>query len=159
MLGAAAAPADGPAYTPDGKMIFPADYRDWIYLSSGMDMAYTEGAEATRHVFDNVFVDRKAATAFTQTGHWPDKTVFVLEIRSGEGAASINKRGLTQTERRGVEVFFGFGGADPAPASQIPKTADCYACHQQHGAVDTTFTQFYPTMLPIAKAKGTVRGD
>jgi hypothetical protein len=38
----------------------------------------------------------------------------------------------------------------------IPTTADCYSCHAAHGAVDTTFVQFYPTLLPIAKSKGTL---
>ena len=33
---------------------------------------------------------------------------------------------------------------------------DCYTCHTQHAAVDTTFVQFYPTLLPIAQSKGTL---
>jgi hypothetical protein len=32
----------------------------------------------------------------------------------------------------------------------------CYSCHEQHAAVDTTFVQFYPTLLEIAKKKGTL---
>jgi hypothetical protein len=38
----------------------------------------------------------------------------------------------------------------------IPTTAGCYSCHSEHGAVNTTFVQFYPTLLPIAKLKGTL---
>ncbi|MDQ1388830.1 MAG: hypothetical protein QOF56_2284 [Acidobacteriaceae bacterium] len=38
----------------------------------------------------------------------------------------------------------------------IPTTAGCYTCHAEHAAVDTTFVQFYPTLLPIAKSKGTL---
>jgi hypothetical protein len=38
----------------------------------------------------------------------------------------------------------------------FPTEAACYSCHAQHAAVDTTFVQFYPTLLPIAKAKGTL---
>ena len=38
----------------------------------------------------------------------------------------------------------------------IPQSADCYSCHTDHAAVDTTFVQFYPTLLPIAIAKGTL---
>ncbi len=33
---------------------------------------------------------------------------------------------------------------------------DCHSCHAQHAAVDTTFVQFYPTLLPIATAKHTL---
>ena len=38
----------------------------------------------------------------------------------------------------------------------VPTTATCYSCHQDHGAVDSTFVQFYPTLLPIAKSKSTL---
>jgi hypothetical protein len=38
----------------------------------------------------------------------------------------------------------------------IPTTADCYSCHAEHAAVDTTFVQFYPTLLPIAENKRTL---
>jgi len=38
----------------------------------------------------------------------------------------------------------------------IPVTAACYSCHAAQGAADTTFVQFYPTLLPIANSKGTL---
>jgi hypothetical protein len=38
----------------------------------------------------------------------------------------------------------------------IPQAASCYSCHAAHAAVDTTFAQFYPTLLPVAQAKGTL---
>ena len=38
----------------------------------------------------------------------------------------------------------------------IPTSTDCYSCHAAHAAVDTTFVQFYPTLLPIATSKGTL---
>ena len=38
-----------------------------------------------------------------------------------------------------------------------PKTQDCYSCHEQNGAVDTTFVQYYPTLVDLAKAKGTFK--
>jgi hypothetical protein len=38
----------------------------------------------------------------------------------------------------------------------IPMSEDCYACHRDHAAVDTTFVQFYPTLLPLATQKGTL---
>ena len=51
-------------------------------------------------------------------------------------------------------AFFGFG--DGKTAKMIPTTAGCYSCHSEHAAVDTTFVQFYPTLLPVAKVKGTL---
>ena len=47
-------------------------------------------------------------------------------------------------------AFFGFDGALSGPSTQIPFEAACYACHQAHAAADTTFVQFYPTLLPVA---------
>ena len=38
----------------------------------------------------------------------------------------------------------------------LPKEMECYSCHEQHAAVDTTFVQFYPTLLEIAKKKNTL---
>jgi len=121
-------------------------------------------------MFDNVFVNPEAYKAFLQTGTWPDKTMLVLEVRGAGSNASINKSGHFQTpELMGREVhvkdearfgetgkwaFFRFESGDKG--MQLPKEASCYSCHQQHGAVDTTFVQFYPTLLGIAKEKGTL---
>jgi hypothetical protein len=51
-------------------------------------------------------------------------------------------------------AFFGFD--DKKLAKMVPVEAACYSCHASHAAVDTTFVQFYPTLLPIAKSKGTL---
>ena len=157
-----------PQYTTDGHLKFPEQYREWIYLSTGFDMSYNPAMRRGHDLFDSVFVNRESYRAFVETGQWPDKTVLVLEVRGAEGKGSINKAGSYQSvSRMGVEVhvkdesrfqdkwaFFGFSGTEPS--TMIPKTEDCYSCHAQHAAVDTTFVQFYPTLLPIARAKGTM---
>jgi hypothetical protein len=167
---AASPPPSAARFTADGKMEFPADYRTWIYLSTGMDMSYVESPEASEtHIFDSVFVNRDAFDAFQKTGTWPDHTVMVLEARRGVQNGSINKKGRFQTDKLAMEVhvkdtarfkdtngwaFFGF--RDDKPAPMIPAKAGCIACHEAHGAVDTTFVQFYPTMLPKAQALKTL---
>src|SRR3984885_187426 len=157
-----------PEYTSDGQMKLPEHYREWIYLSTGFDMSYSaSGMDMGHHMFDNVLVDPEAYKAFAATGTWPDKTMFVLEARRAEGKGSINLRGNFQgSDIMGLEVhvkdarfpgnwaFFGFG--ESKAAKMIPTTAGCYSCHSDHGAVDTTFVQFYPTLMPIAKLKGTL---
>ena len=172
LLTGATGGSSGPRYTPEGALIPPADYREWIFLSAGLDMSYSEGASAPEHsMFDNVFVDPVAWAAFKRTGHWPDKTVFVLEVRGASARGSINKQGHYQTDELvGLEAhvrddsrlqggwgFFVLEG--DRPARQLPSSAQCYACHEAHGAVDTTFTQFYPTAKPIAVRAGTFRAD
>ena len=92
----------------------------------------------------------------------------MLEVRGAETKGSINHAGKFKNgDLMGMEVhikdearfpgkwaFFGFD--DEKPAKMIPTSADCYSCHQQHAAVDTTFVQFYPTLLQVAKKKNTL---
>ena len=155
-------------YTADAQLKLPEHYREWVYLTSGFDMSYNPaGMEMGHHMFDNVFVNPEAYKAFVETGTWPDKTVLVLESRLAAGKGSINQKGNYQSDIMGIEVhvkdearfpgkwaFFGFG--DRKTGQLMPATAICYSCHATHGAVDNTFVQFYPTLLPIAKSKATL---
>jgi hypothetical protein len=161
--------ARGPAYTADGRLIPPGDYREWVFLSSGLDMSYNAKAMASSTpVFDNVFVNPEAYRAFRASGTWPDKTQFVLEVRSSSSKGSINHRGHFQNDEilgmemhvKDTERFDGgwafFDIEDSQPATRIPVDTSCYACHREHAAVDTTFVQFYPTLLSIAREHGTL---
>jgi hypothetical protein len=159
---------DGPRYS-GGQLLKPENYREWIYLSSGFDMSYKAVANPEHHMFDNVFVEPAAYKGFLRTGTWPDKTMLVLEARAAEGNGSINQHGNYQgIDVMGLEVhvkdtarfaggwaFFSFN-ENAKQASMIPVREDCYACHSTHGAVDSTFVQFYPTLLPVAQARGTL---
>lgn len=169
-----AALPDGPAYTADGQLKYPAGYNEWVFLGAGLDMSYTSDAEmAMGSMFNSVYVNPSAYRAFKQAGQWPEGTVMVLENRGATGASSINKRGKTETsELMGMEVhvkdtarhkgdgwaFYGFGQpADRTSSGRlIARPATCYTCHEAHGAVDTTFAQFYPNALEIAKDKHTL---
>ena len=164
----AAATASVPNYAANGDMLPPTNYREWIYLSSGVDMSYTANP-ANMTMFDNVFVNPEAYRSFVATGTWPDKTVLVLEVREAMSKGSINQSGHYQgTHVMGFEVhvkdearfpgkwgFFDFD-APGANGTLFPQTASCYSCHAAHAAVDTTFVQFYPTLLPIAHDKKTL---
>jgi hypothetical protein len=100
--------------------------------------------------------------------------MFVIEQRAASSKGTVNKGsvGRYQSDLIGIgaEVkdrsrapegewaYFTFGAnSDTAPV--LPKTAACYACHSQNAAVENTFVQFYPTLLPIARAKGTLNAS
>lgn len=168
-----AAESDAPAYAANGDLLPPAHYREWIYLTSGIDMSYNPKAQAADHsMFDNVFVNPAAYRSFVATGTWPDKTVLVMEVRGARSKGSINRRGQYQgTDLMGMEVhvkdekrfpgkwaFFDFDSPEKN-GTLIPSGAPCYSCHLAHGAVDTTFVQFYPTLLPIAEQKKTLSAE
>lgn len=167
LLKSATPPAgSGPDYTSDGDLKLPEDYRTWTYLTTGFDMSYNPSMNMDHHMFDNVFVNPEAYNSFLATGTWPDKTVLMLEGRMAEGNVSINKSGNFQgtdvmgreahvkDQARGGWAFYIFGNSKTAKI--VDRSMACYTCHSEHAAVDTTFVQFYPTLLPIAKQKGTL---
>lgn len=156
-----------PVYTKDGDLVPPLQYREWIYLTTGLGMNYTPKA-SDMPSFDNVFVNPEAYRAFQATGTWPDKTVIMLEGRKAQSKGSINQSGHFQSggiigleihikdESRFPGKWAFFDVASETKATLIPSNAPCYTCHADHAAVDTTFVQFYPTLLPIAQKKGTL---
>ena len=166
----------GPEYTSDAQLKFPQDYREWVFLSSGSGMTYGPLAEAVHSgppLFDNVFVNPESYRTFLETGGWPDKTVFVLEVRNSESHASINNGGHFQRDLVGIEAevkdssaasgtwtFYGFtlnSGKPAGAAKAIPRTASCYSCHAANTAVENTFVQFYPVLYDVAEQKGTLK--
>jgi hypothetical protein len=156
-----------PRYTSNGSLQLPTDYREWVFVSAGLGMTYRPQASVSTQEhpsFENVFVTRAAYQAFVKTGKWPEKTMFILEIRSSDSKGSINKGGHYQSGIAAIEAevkeagkwtFYAFGrsGTEGKP---LARTESCYTCHAQNGAVDNTFVQFYPTLLPLAREKGTV---
>ena len=155
-------------YNKDGSMVLPTDYREWVFLSSGINMTYGPAAGTNDHPrFENVFVNPAVYQAFLKNGTWPDKTVLMLEIRDSDSKVSINKDGRVQTKVAAIEAhvkdssrggwaFYGFqgGGQEGKP---FPRTAECFSCHERNGAVDSTFIQFYPTLVETARKHGTYK--
>ena len=160
------APSDQPQVTKDNKLLRPANYREWIYLSSGLGMDYGKARNDIGQ-FTNVFVAPSAYRQFLATGRWPNKTMFVLEERTASSRGSINKSGHYQTELAGLSAsvkdenrfpekwaYFSFPSAEGASAEAFPKPM-CWDCHHEHGAVENTFVQFYPTLKAVAQKFGT----
>jgi Cytochrome P460 len=174
---AAAAPLavdDGPQYSNGTNLTRPANYREWVFLSSSLDLNYPPpGAPPGPQRFDNVFVNPSSYRLFMQTGKWPDKTIFVLEFREAAKEASPDRPGKFQTAMAGIEAevkdsrfpdgwaFFAFGPPGPANAGVAPLSGDtvarCIDCHTKHTAVERTFVQFYPTLFEAAKGHGTIK--
>jgi hypothetical protein len=168
---------DGPQYMKGTNLIRPANYREWVFLSSSLGLTYQPPGGAAVSpappIFGNVFVNPSSYRSFMQTGKWPDKTIFVLEFRQSATEASVSKDGRFQTSMAGVEAevkdarfpdgwaFFNFGQPGSQDAGIAPLSAEraapCVECHTQHTAVERTFVQFYPTLFEVAKRLGTVK--
>jgi hypothetical protein len=156
------------------RLVRPVDYREWPFLGSGLGLTYMEANAANAAPpFTNVFVNPSSYRSFIETGTWPNQTVFVLESRRSETNAAPNVGGRFQGEMLGLEAevkdarfsdgwaFFNFGRAPALSTDAAPLTGNavstCIECHTQHTAVERTFVQFYPTLLEVARRKGTLK--
>jgi hypothetical protein len=160
-----------PEFTADGKLTRPVDYRRWVFVSSGFGMSYNPSAGGNGSPeFTNVFVTPSSYEYFQTNGKWPDKTMFVLEIYSSTSNGSINKHGSFQSAFQGLDVevkdesrfadkwaYFGFEGDEKTANAATPSKNACWNCHEQNAAVEHSFVQFYPELLKIARAKGTIK--
>jgi len=184
LLLAATAPClagPAPSFDSAGELERPADFREWVHLTTGLDMFYGPVASATRgergSVFTNVYVTPEAYREFMRSGRWPEKTMFILEARRAETAASIDNVGKSQGALLAIESavkdvarfgtnassngwgYFTFDGPNgPKESARVlPTSASCYECHATNTAVDNTFVQYYPTLFEVAKRLGTVK--
>ena len=101
----AAVRAEGPSIR-DGKVAFPEAYREWVFVSAGLGMAYGPNAPSpgAPQSFTNVYVNPASYRAFLSSGKWPDRTMFVLEIRNSATQGSINRSGSYQTDLVAIEA-------------------------------------------------------
>jgi hypothetical protein len=169
--------ADGPQYENGKSLVLPADYRSWPFLGAGLGMTYdgergTLG-DAPDPRFTHAFVNPTAYRHFMDTGSWPDGTVFILEFRGSQSEGSINRAGRFATNLVFLEAevkdsrfpdgwaFYRFGPGNDLSRVAEPlagaAAAPCVECHSEHAAVERTFVQFYPTLLEVARRKGTLK--
>jgi Cytochrome P460 len=54
-------------------------------------------------------------------------------------------------------AYFNFDGEEKSASAAAPAKNECWKCHERNAAVEHSFVQFYPEMLKVAKAKGTIK--
>ncbi|HUQ92067.1 MAG TPA: cytochrome P460 family protein [Bryobacteraceae bacterium] len=154
-----------PAFTEGGRLLRPEGWREWMFVGANLGMGYTESkAAAPRTNYHNIYIQREAYKEYAQTGKFPDKTMLVMEVFSMGTNASINKQGSFADKAIGIEValkdekrfpekwayfnFIGEGGKPMADSGAMRKDA-CWKCHNEHGASDNVFVQFYPMLRDV----------
>ena len=171
--------SNAPQFNDKGELLHVPDYRDWVWLTSGLDMTYDDNGRRAGPAsevdeprpFDNVFVKPESYREFLRTGAWPDKTMFVLEIRMSKTKVHPNQSGYVQGDLVGMSAsvkdvkrfgdkkwayFAMMHGGHAHPGMKMDTDA-CWSCHNRNGAVDNTFVQFYPTLKTVAQEKGTYK--
>ena len=156
-------------FTPDGELLRPEGYRQWIFVGASLGMSYEETRGSAAEMphgarFHNVYIQPEAYRHFARTGEFPDKTILVMEVLSAGSNASINKQGRFEEQSIGIEAavknigrlpedwsYYSFiGPGDRALAKAKPFAKDtCWTCHRRHGEVDNVFVQFYPVLRDV----------
>jgi hypothetical protein len=89
---------------------------------------------------------------------YADGTMFLLSFYRAEGKSEPQLPGFVQGARYSQEIhvidkarfsdgsgFFMFPNRN-ATSSPLPAGNECITCHNEHGAFDGTFIQFYPDL-------------
>lgn len=160
LLAASTLFSQAPQYASKSVLKAPANYRDWYFVGSNLGISYSENANKDAN-FKNIYIPRTAADAFKKTGIFPEKTMLVMEVYRPTTDASPAKQGQFEGKFVGIEVavkdqdavpegwayynFIGNNGQQNPTAKANPKQA-CWSCHNEHGAKDNVFVQFYPRL-------------
>jgi len=160
LLATLALDAQIPQYTSNAVLKSPVNYRDWYFVGSNLGISYSENAGKDPN-FKNIYIPRAAADTFKKTGTFPEKTMLVMEVYQPKSDASPAKQGQFEGKFVGIEVavkdkdavaegwayynFIGDNGEQKQTAKAFGKQA-CWSCHNEHGAKDNVFVQFYPRL-------------
>ena len=150
--------------TSDGKLLKPADLANWVFLGTSLGMGYNPGSfnAARPGQFQVVLMEPNAYEQFIATRRYAPGTMLMLAFYDADTQKrSINQNGFTQSELTNYEihlidpgkapdgrVFYMFN-RDSTEGSPLPPGNGCVQCHNEHGAYDGTFAQFYPTIRPL----------
>jgi hypothetical protein len=160
-----------PAARFEGKdtLLRPEGYREWVFVGSSSGLRYDKDdgkPQSEKPEYKNVYIDPASYREYVKTKTFPQGTVFVLESASGETKNEPGLRGSFQKEFVGLIAavkdrerfadgwaYFRFTdtpGKLLEKAKPFAKSA-CFDCHQQKGAEDNVFTQFYPVLRATSK--------
>ncbi|MGI9433455.1 MAG: cytochrome P460 family protein [Geminicoccaceae bacterium] len=176
-VSAKAAEINRAAFTAEGAVKIPQNWREWIYVGTPLTPNALNGGEAPFPEFHNVYIEPSAWEHYKTSGEFADGTqiakelVSVRENDNDEDGSSIevSGQGYFQGEFIGLEltvkdtekfadqpggwVYYSFGH-QPEPYEQTAEpfpAEDCNSCHEANAEEDFVFTQFYPVLRGAKK--------
>ena len=155
-----------PQFDSSGALIRPTNFEHWTFVGSNIGMTYSNDHQQGPGEFHNVYTQSEAFDTYRSTGHFPEKTMFLLVVYQPAQKASINKGGYFEGEMTDLAVsvkdssrfkegwaYFSFGeGGDLAETAKPLPATMCFSCHDQHADDDHVFVQFH-TILRSARHK------
>ncbi len=163
----AQAPLSAAQYSTSGELAFPADTDTWVYMGTTMGGDYNDTPfdPAAPGIFGIVQMEPVAYRYFIANGSYADGTMFLLSFYDSETKSEPQLQGFVQGALRNQEIhvidkarfaegrgfyFYTGGGATTQSTTKIPDGSECVSCHNEHGAYDGSFTQFYPVLKDLA---------
>ena len=153
-------------YTAAGELVFPDDVDKWVHLGSSIGHGYSELAftAADPGTINVVQIEPTAYRYLLEHKQYADGTLLLLTFYRTGVAPQPELNGFVQGDPVSREIhvvdrsrfaeergFFLFPPGTSASAV-VPAPNQCLMCHAEHGAFDSTFTQFYPPIRDLVGA-------
>ena len=137
------------------ELLLPANYRNWVTMSPT-----TPGlpAHQHKHLAGKLYVEPTSYAQFRKTGVWPNRTVIVLELRTGKpvpkgGCDVMGLEAAVKDDSHFPDAwsYYGIVYDRPAEAGGAKlAAADCTDCDQP---LDTMLAMAFPTLRAVINAK------
>jgi len=149
-------------YTADARLVFPAGTDRWITIGVGLGGDYNDEAfdPANPGALSHVQIEPGAYDFFRRNGYYANGSMLLLSFYAPQEKPDPSLQGFVQGDlvQREIHVidkarfaeegrgFFVFPPGSDDPVAAMPLGSVCVQCHTEHGALDGTFTQFYPLL-------------
>ncbi len=171
------------AYTDDGALITPENWREWIYIGTPVTPNGINGGAAPFPETHSVYIDPTSWAHWKETGTFREGTMLAKELSMliTEGAYEdgstdqVSGRGFFQDGFSGLEFAikdsehypdepgnWAYYSSGHAPGIEYPETMTaqpaeaCNSCHEFNASDDWVFLQFYPV---LSEGKGGQAGS
>jgi hypothetical protein len=147
-------------YTEAGDLRYPANLAEWIQTGASLGSEYSEEPFDPQNpgTIGVVQMEPTAYRYFLEHDTYADGTMFLLSFYRAEGKSEPQLPGFVQGPLLTQEIhvidkarfsdgrgFFIFSNRAPT-STRLADGNECTVCHNEHGAFDGTFVQFYPDL-------------
>lgn len=153
-------------FNADGELLRPADLEQWVFMGSSLGMGYNEAEFNADNpgMFQITTLEPTAYEYFLKHKKFAEGSLFALNFYSAKQRLANNRSGFVIGDLLGSELhmldserfadghnFFSFQPGSQS-AKVLPDGNACVSCHDENGAFQSTFAQFYPTIRHLLPA-------
>jgi hypothetical protein len=154
-------------YTSDGQLQYPSNLEEWIQTGASLGGEYSDKPFDPQHpgTLGIVQMEPAAYRYFLEHKTYAEGTMFLLSFYRAEAKSNPQLPGFVQGDLFQQEIhvldttrfadkhgFFIYRG-EAKTSTLLPPGNDCVKCHDEHGAFQSTFAQFYPKIRGVLGLK------